>query len=144
MTGGLKRLIVAISVLFLFTSVVPVPNTWGTAWINVKRVIDGDTFKGDILNLPKWVGEDVYFRVYGVDTPERGWRASCPLEFVLAEKCVSIAEEKVIGIQQVEISRKDKYGRFLIKLPEYTDILLRDSIAYPYLGGTKQNYFCKD
>ena len=141
MMDGLGRSIAIISILILLAS--HKPATWGTAWINIKKVTDGDSFKGDILNLPDWIGKDVSFRVYGIDTPEKDWRASCPKEFVLAIQAKTVAESMVLGVQKVEISRKDKYGRFLIKLPKYSDMLLQDSLAYPYFGKTKQNPFCK-
>jgi len=46
----------------------------------ITRVIDGDTvaFQADFLPAP--LKKELSIRVYGVDTPEKGFRAQCPSE----------------------------------------------------------------
>ena len=44
----------------------------------ITRVIDGDTvaFQADFLPAP--LKKELSIRVFGVDTPEKGFRAQCP------------------------------------------------------------------
>ena len=46
----------------------------------ITRVIDGDTvaFQADFLPAP--LKKELSIRVFGVDTPEKGFRAQCPSE----------------------------------------------------------------
>ena len=37
---------------------------------SIISVYDGDTFRGSINALPKWIGSNIPFRIRGIDTPE--------------------------------------------------------------------------
>ena len=49
------------------------------------RLIDGDTvaFRADFLPAP--LKPELLLRVYGVDTPEKGWRGQCDKEKQLGD-----------------------------------------------------------
>ena len=46
----------------------------------ITRVIDGDTVAFQADFLPEPLKKELSIRVFGVDTPEKGFRAACPSE----------------------------------------------------------------
>jgi endonuclease YncB( thermonuclease family) len=82
----------------------------------VTRVIDGDTvaFKADFMPAP--LKPELSIRVLGVDTPEKGHRASCPQEAAAAEKASQFTKDTLNNAYKnklpvlIEIQKHDKYG----------------------------------
>lgn len=37
----------------------------------IDSVYDADIFRGTINGIPDWLGDNVPFRIYGIDTPEK-------------------------------------------------------------------------
>lgn len=80
--------------------------------VKCTKVIDGDTFEGNLIIpvSPLSMNLDLYgqrFRLYGVETPERGE----PLYFEAAEFTAQHLEDKE-GL--VFIHGKDDFGRWLV------------------------------
>lgn len=46
----------------------------------ITRIVDGDTVAIEAKWLPDPLKKEISIRVYGVDTPEKGFRAKCPIE----------------------------------------------------------------
>ena len=69
----MKRLIAALSLIAgpVFANELP-RYEW-----DVLRVIDGDTVEIEAPYLPEPLAPKLSIRVYGVDTPEKGWRGQC-------------------------------------------------------------------
>ena len=109
------------------------------------RVYDGDTFYSDTLdvgwgaslNKPK-------FRIMGIDTPEKGWRAKTDRERALSLQAKKFLEQLIFSAVEVLVYSNDgrgKYGRWLVNVVcDGVDVgtaLMEAGLARPYDGGTK-------
>lgn len=111
----------------------------------VKGIADGDTINIEIKKFPKELPLKV--RLYGVDTPEYGWRAKCDSERELAQKAKeftskAINEAKKIYFTDIEW---DKYGgRIIAKTfvdgQDLSQLLIDNNLARPYFGGKKSGW----
>ncbi len=113
----------------------------------VIRVIDGDTivFRADFLPDP--LKKELGLRIYGVDTPEKGHRASCPRENSLGVKASEFTLRKVNSATNIQIELKswDKYGGRVLG-DVYLDgsslrsMLLTEGLAREYFGDKKKSW----
>lgn len=104
----------------------------------VIRWVDGDT-----VDLSMDQGLRVYrqdrFRLYGIDTPERGQPNHDEATAFMSLHAPADSDVLV----RVWRNREDKYGRWLLEIfPDDLDTSLNDAIvaaglARPYFGGTK-------
>ena len=109
------------------------------------RVYDGDTFYSDTLdfgwgaslNKPK-------FRIMGIDTPEKGWRAKTDRERELALKAKAFLKNMLDNSYEVLVYSDDgrgKYGRWLVEVVcdgiNAGEALIEVGLARRYDGGTK-------
>lgn len=115
--------------------------------VEVLRVIDGDTiaFKADFLPAP--LKKELSIRVYGVDTPEKGFRAKCPSEDHRGQLATAFTKELVTVAKkrQIVLYDWDKYGgRVLgdIVLDGYSlrAMLITKGYAREYYGEAKQSW----
>ena len=79
---------------------------------NITRVIDGDTVAFEAAWLPDPLKKELSIRVFGVDTPEKGFRAQCPKEDVMGKKATEFTKQAVTSAKkrQVILMDWDKYG----------------------------------
>ena len=106
---------------------------------------DGDTFYSDTLdvgwgaslNKPK-------FRIMGIDTPEKGWRAKTDRERELSLQAKKFLEDLIFKSDDVLVYSEDgrgKYGRWLVNVVcdgvDAGTALIEAGLARPYDGGTK-------
>lgn len=111
------------------------------------KTIDGDTF-GSTYSVAGMKPLNV--RVYGIDTPEKGWRAKCPAEKLLAKSATDYAD-KIIFKESNEVSFEphgtDKYGRILVDIfvngISYKDIMIEQGYAQEYKGHGPKPDWCK-
>jgi micrococcal nuclease len=115
----------------------------------ITRVIDGDTvaFRADFMPAP--LKPELSIRVLGVDTPEKGHRASCDKE---AKAAIAASEftKKVVQdakVIQVEIKSHDKYGGrvlgdIIIDGKRLSTLLIENGHARPY-DGKKKSSWCE-
>jgi micrococcal nuclease len=106
----------------------------------VMRWVDGDTvdLSVDLGFGASWRSR---FRLYGVDTPERGK----PGHAEATAFCMGAAPEGIvvtIKSHKPEAMRQDKYGRWLAEITtpagrSLNDALVTAGLAIPYFGGTK-------
>ena len=115
--------------------------------VEVLRVIDGDTiaFKADFLPAP--LKKELSIRVFGVDTPEKGFRAKCPSEDQKGQAATAFTKEliNVAKKRQIVLYDWDKYGgRVLgdIVLDGYSlrALLISKGFAREYYGEAKQSW----
>jgi micrococcal nuclease len=106
----------------------------------IVRWVDGDTVDLDV-SLGFGVSKADRFRLYGVDTPERGR----PGHGEATAFCMGAAPAGMkvqIRSYKPESMRQDKYGRWLAEIitPAGTlnDALVAANLATPYFGGKKQ------
>jgi micrococcal nuclease len=90
-------------------------------------------------------------RVLGVDTPEKGHRATCPQEAAAAEKASQFTKDSLnsaIKAKQpvlIEIQKHDKYGGrvlgdVLINGQKLSAMLIANGHARPYFGKKKSSW----
>jgi micrococcal nuclease len=119
------------------------------AWIAKPKgnisVYDGDTFKSDTLDLG-WGASlnKPKFRIMGIDTPEKGWRAKTDRERKLAIEAKNFLKGLIDNANDVMVYSEDgrgKYGRWLVNVVcdgvDAGSALIEAGLARPYDGGTK-------
>jgi len=105
-----------------------------TYYTKIDKVIDGDTCDVFIdLGFSVWHKERI--RLAGIDTAEK----NTPLGKALKEFLIKNLEGKLV---KLEVSKPDKYGRYLGKVylnseESINDQLIRNGLAKPYGGDSK-------
>lgn len=90
--------------------------------------MDGDTLHD---------GEAETYRVENIDAPERGRRAECPDERVLAEAARAYVQAWVAEAGRVEAvpsGRRDRYGRVVARIEIDGERLMARGLAQPWRG----------
>lgn len=115
--------------------------------VEILRVIDGDTVAFKAAFLPAPLKQELSIRVYGVDTPEKSFRAKCPQEdqrgqaaTLFTKKLIETAKKR-----QIVLYDWDKYGgRVLgdVILDGYSlrGLLIQNGYAREYYGEAKQSW----
>ena len=113
----------------------------------ITRVIDGDTvaFQADFLPAP--LKKELSIRVYGVDTPEKGFRAQCPSEAQRGEAASAFTKQMIANSQQrqVVLMDWDKYGGrvlgdVILNGVSLRSELIRNGFAREYYGEAKTSW----
>lgn len=114
----------------------------------VTRVIDGDTVEFAAPFLPLPLKPKLAVRVFGVDTPEKGFRAKCESEAKRGE-AASAFTKKVISeskTARVALIDWDKYGGrvlgdiILDNNVSLRALLIKNGFAREYYGEAKQSW----
>jgi endonuclease YncB( thermonuclease family) len=114
----------------------------------VTRVIDGDTVEFAAPFLPAPLKPKLAVRVFGVDTPEKGFRAQCESEAKRGE-AASAFTKKVISeskTARVAIIDWDKFGGrvlgdiILDNNVSLRALLIQNGFAREYYGEAKQSW----
>jgi endonuclease YncB( thermonuclease family) len=111
--------------------------------VQVLRNYDGDTLTVNIPNVPPLIGKAISVRVAGIDTPEIRTKNQCEKEAGrIARSLVATAIKNSKNVELQNIQR-DKYFRILADVVidgrSVKEILLKNSLAYEYDGGTKKH-----
>ena len=113
----------------------------------ITRVIDGDTvaFQADFLPAP--LKKELSIRVYGVDTPEKGFRAQCASEAQRGEAASAFTKQMIANSQQrqVVLMDWDKYGGrvlgdVILNGVSLRSELIRNGFAREYYGEAKKSW----
>jgi endonuclease YncB( thermonuclease family) len=113
----------------------------------ITRVIDGDTvaFQADFLPAP--LKKELSIRVYGVDTPEKGFRAQCPSEAQRGEAASAFTKAAVAQAsqRQVVLMDWDKYGGrvlgdVILNGQSLRQMLIANGFAREYYGEAKTSW----
>lgn len=113
----------------------------------VTRVIDGDTVAFHAPFLPEPLKPELSVRIFGVDTPEKSWRAECEKERELGEIASSFttnALEKSDNVQ-IAIMSWDKYGGrvlgdIILDGQSLRRMLIEMGYARAYFGDKKESW----
>ena len=105
------------------------------------RWVDGDTvdLRVDLGFGTSWASR---FRLYGVDTPERG-KPGYAEATAFCMGAAPVGADVRIKSYRPEMMKQDKYGRWLaVIVPAFAassvnDGLINAGLAVPYFGGTK-------
>lgn len=113
----------------------------------VTRVLDGDTVEVHVDFLPSELGSKLSIRIWGVDTPEKGWRAQDDHERKMGEEAGAYTKQLVANAKDIKIKvlSWDKYGGRLlgdviIDGESLRECLLKNKYAREYYGERKQSW----
>ena len=113
----------------------------------VARVIDGDTVSIVANWVPDPMKKEIAVRVYGVDTPEKSFRAQCAKEAELGAKATEFTKAQVAKAKKIEVAyfSWDKYGGrvlgdILLDKQSLRMALINNGFAREYFGDAKQSW----
>lgn len=113
----------------------------------ILRVNDGDTVVIAAPFLPKPLKPELAVRVFGVDTPEKGFRAQCPQEDARGKAASEFTKNAVAQAQQrqVVLYDWDKFGGrvlgdILLNGQSLRAMLIANGFAREYYGEAKQSW----
>ena len=117
----------------------------------ILRITDGDTVVIAAPFLPKPLKPELAVRVFGVDTPEKGFRAQCPSEAQRGEAASAFTKNAINsaaaggGKFQVTMYGWDKFGGrvlgdILINGQSLRAALIANGFAREYYGEAKQSW----
>jgi micrococcal nuclease len=114
---------------------------------NIVRVSDGDTIVIAAPFLPQPLKPELAVRIYGVDTPEKGFRAQCPAEDAKGQAASKFTKDAVAAAQkrQVTLYAWDKFGGrvlgdILLNGQSLRAMLIQNGFAREYYGDAKQSW----
>ena len=113
----------------------------------ITRVLDGDTVEVQVDFLPKELGNRLYVRIWGVDTPEKSFRAKSPREAQLGEDASRFTQELIQQGKDIKIVviAWDKFGGrvlgdVIIDGESLRVLLLQNGLAREYYGTKKEEW----
>ena len=113
----------------------------------IVRVNDGDTVVIAAPFLPAPLKPELAVRVFGVDTPEKGFRAQCPSEDQRGQAATAFTKNAVATTQkhQVILYGWDKFGGRVLGDLVLNGVslraeLIRNGFAREYYGEAKQSW----
>jgi endonuclease YncB( thermonuclease family) len=111
------------------------------------RVIDGDTVAFQANWLPDPLKKELSIRVFGVDTPEKGFRAKCPSEDARGQAATAFTKDAINKAQkrQVILMDWDKYGGrvlgdVVLDGKSLRTMLISNGFAREYYGEAKTSW----
>lgn len=115
--------------------------------VTILRVIDGDTVVISAPYLPDPLKKELSVRVWGVDSPEKGFRSKCIDEDRKAKAATAFTRQTVADTKkhQVAIIGWDKYGGrilgdVLLDGQSLRELLIENNLGRPYYGGNKKSW----
>ena len=113
----------------------------------IVRVSDGDTVVIAAPFLPKPLKPELAVRIYGVDTPEKGFRAKCPQEDERGKNASKFTTNEVAKStkRQVVLYDWDKFGGrvlgdIILDGKSLRGMLIQNGFAREYYGDAKQSW----
>jgi len=113
----------------------------------VIRAVDGDTIEIQVDFLPSELGTKLYVRVWGIDTPEKGFRAQSEHEKQLGLKASEFTKNAIANAKEIKINliMWDKFGGrvlgdILIDGNSLRQLLLDNHFAREYFGDKKKSW----
>ena len=146
-----KFLLLLLVVPLLVFAQAKVPAKSATYDAQILRVTDGDTVVISAPFLPAPFKPELAIRVYGVDTPEKGFRAQCPSEAQRGDAASAFTKKAIEsaaaagGKFQVTMYGWDKFGGrvlgdILINGKSLRAGLIANGFAREYYGDAKQSW----
>lgn len=113
----------------------------------ITRVIDGDTVAFEAKWLLAPLKPELSIRVFGVDTPEKGFRASCDKEKAMGDKASAFTKKMIANGKkfQVVLMSWDKYGGrvlgdVIVDGQSLRKALIEQGYAREYYGDKKESW----
>ena len=144
----MKRIIITILTAVLLTTAALAQQPAGVLYdIEIVRVIDGDTIVFKAPFLPAPLKPELSIRVFGVDTPEKSFRAKCASEKARGEAASAFTKKVIANSKnhQVILYKWDKYGGRVLGDVILDDqslryMLIQNGFAREYYGDSKQSW----
>jgi len=146
----MKKIFAAVLTVFAMMGAAVAKTPEGVTYdTQIIRVSDGDTIVIAAPYLPAPLKPQLAVRIYGVDTPEKGWRAQCPAEAAMGEKASVWTKNLVKSGKkfQVTLYKWDKFGGrvlgdILVDGKSVRQGLIAAGLAREYYGDKKESW-CK-
>lgn len=113
----------------------------------VVKVADGDTVQVEAKWIPAPIKQVISVRIFGVDTPEKGFRAQCPAEDAKGQAASVFTKDLVTKAKKVQYTLYDwdKYGGrvlgdVLLDGKSLREQLIANGFARAYFGEAKQSW----
>ena len=113
----------------------------------IVRVSDGDTIVIAAPFLPAPLKPELAVRIFGVDTPEKGFRAQCPSEDARGQAASEFTKKAVSAStqRQVVLYGWDKFGGrvlgdIILNGQSLRTMLIKNGFAREYFGEAKQSW----
>jgi len=143
----MKKLLIALCMICTLPAFAQQQKAGVTYNAVITRVIDGDTVAFQALWLPDPLKKELSIRVFGVDTPEKGFRAKCPEEDARGQAASAFTKKMVeqSTTRQVVLMDWDKYGGrvlgdVLLNGQSLRYMLIQQGYAREYYGEAKQSW----
>lgn len=137
-------------ILILFNSIIAASNAEDYSDVSVSRiikVIDGDTFRVDINELPDIIGKNIRIRILGINAPEINGK--CTFEKELAIKARDFVQILLDNADLVILKNLNR-GNFFRLLAEVIvdgknlgELLVANDLAVRYQGQKKLSWCAK-
>jgi micrococcal nuclease len=139
---------IAFTLLLMATPVIAQKTPVGVTYdAKIIRAIDGDTIVIAAPYLLAPLKPELGVRIFGVDTPEKSFRAKCESEKVRGEQASVFVKDVIAGTKkhQVVLYDWDKFGGrvlgdILLDGMSLRDLLIKNSFARAYFGDAKQSW----
>ena len=139
---------IALAFVMLATPAIAQKTPVGVTYdAKIVRAIDGDTIVIAAPYLPAPLKPELGVRIFGVDTPEKSFRAKCESEKVRGEQASVFVKDLIAGTKkhQVVLYDWDKFGGrvlgdILLDGMSLRDLLIKNSFARAYFGDAKQSW----
>jgi len=139
---------IAFTLLLMATPVIAQKTPVGVTYdAKIIRAIDGDTIVIAAPYLLAPLKPELGVRIFGVDTPEKSFRAKCESEKVRGEQASVFVKDVIAGTKkhQVVLYDRDKFGGrvlgdILLDGMSLRDLLIKNSFARAYFGDAKQSW----
>ena len=113
----------------------------------ITRVLDGDTVAFEANFLPEPLKKELSIRVYGVDTPEKGFRAKCESENTKGLAATEFTKKSIANAKKIEVAIADwdKFGGrvlgdIILDGQSLRSLLIKNGYAREYYGEAKQSW----
>lgn len=113
----------------------------------VVRAIDGDTIVIQANWIPDPMKKEIAVRIFGVDTPEKGWRGKCDKEKAAGDAASAFTKKLIEKSKKVEVILMDwdKFGGrvlgdMLFDGKSLRKELIANGFAREYYGEAKESW----
>ena len=139
---------VALALMMLATPVTAQKTPVGVTYdAKIVRAIDGDTIVIEAPYLPAPLKPELGVRIFGVDTPEKSFRAKCDSEKQRGEQASVFVKNLITSTKkyQVVLYDWDKFGGrvlgdMLFDGVSLRELLIKNGFARAYFGDAKQSW----
>ncbi len=139
---------IALALIMLATPAIAQKTPVGVTYdAKIIRAIDGDTIVIAAPYLPAPLKPELGVRIFGVDTPEKSFRAKCDIEKQRGEQASVFVKNLITSTKkhQVVLYDWDKFGGrvlgdMLFDGVSLRELLIKNGFARAYFGDAKQSW----